>query len=80
MHRHECEAECNRYEAWPGQACAYKVGEVAIWRMRRGAEAALGAAFDLKAFHSALLNSGPMPLDALAGAVDRWVAECKAGL
>ena len=49
MHRHECEAECFRYEAWPGQACAYKVGEVAIWRMRRSAEAALGTAFDVKA-------------------------------
>ena len=90
MHRHECEAECFRYEAWPGQACAYKVGEIAIWKMRRKAEAAFkehgltaaskggdGAApvaFDLKQFHAILLNSGPMPLDTLAAQVDAWVA------
>ena len=48
MPRHACEAECYRYEAWPGQACAYKVGEIAIWRMRRAAEEALGTAFDIK--------------------------------
>jgi uncharacterized protein (DUF885 family) len=74
MHRHECEAECYRYEAWPGQACAYKVGEVAIWRMRRDAEARLGAAFDLRKFHSVVLGSGPLPLDTLAAMVGSWVA------
>ena len=79
MHRHECEAECFRCEAWPGQACAYKVGEIAIWKMRRKAEAAFkdsgkdGAVFDLKQFHSILLGSGPMPLDTLAAQVDAWV-------
>eukprot|EP00756_Hemistasia_phaeocysticola_P049326 Hpha_TRINITY_DN23790_c0_g1::TRINITY_DN23790_c0_g1_i1::g.93132::m.93132 len=73
MHRHECVAECYRYEAWPGQACAYKVGEIAIWRMRREAEEKLGDRFDLKAFHSVLLMSGPMPLDALRSMVERWV-------
>ena len=57
MHRHECEAECYRYEAWPGQACAYKVGEVAIWRARRKAEAELGPQFDLKQFHNVLLRA-----------------------
>ena len=72
MHRHECEAECYRYEAWPGQACAYKVGEVAIWRMRREAEAKLGARFDLRRFHEVLLGSGPLPLDTLAALVARW--------
>ena len=78
MHRHECEAECFRYEAWPGQACAYKVGEIAIWKMRRKAEAAFKAhgsvPFDLKQFHAVLLDSGPMPLDTLAHEVDEWVA------
>ena len=44
MHRHECEAECFRYEAWPGQACAYFVGYVAIRRMREKAEAILAKA------------------------------------
>ena len=59
MHRHECEAECFRYEAWPGQACAYFVGYVAIREMRANAERALGAkAFDLRKFHSLVLGSG----------------------
>ena len=62
MHRHECEAECYRYEAWPGQACAYKVGEIAIWQMRRAAEKALGDKFDLRAFHDALLSHGAPPV------------------
>jgi uncharacterized protein (DUF885 family) len=79
MHRHECEAECYRYEAWPGQACAYKVGEVAIWRMRRSAEERLGPKFDLKRFHTVLLSSGPMPLDTLASMVESWVEETERG-
>lgn len=73
MQRHECEAECNRYEAWPGQACAYKIGEVAIWRMRRKAEARLGDGFNLRRFHTCLLEHGPLPLDALDALVDAWV-------
>jgi len=72
MHRHECEAECYRYEAWPGQACAYKIGEVAIWKMRREAEALLKQKFDLKQFHEVLLSSGPLPLDALEVMVQEW--------
>ena len=75
MHRHECEAECYRYEAWPGQACAYKVGEIAIWRMRKSAEAALKDKFDLKEFHAVLLGSGPLPLDTLATLVEDWIAQ-----
>jgi len=70
----ECEAECHRYAAWPGQALAYKVGEIAIREMRTKAEAALGERFDLKAFHQVLLGSGPMPLTILGGLVDAWVA------
>lgn len=73
MHRHECEAECYRYEAWPGQACAYKIGEVAIWKMRRKAEESLGDRFDIKKFHTCLLQHGPMPLDTLEKLVDEWI-------
>mmetsp|Transcript_17300 Transcript_17300/g.28927 ORF Transcript_17300/g.28927 Transcript_17300/m.28927 type:complete len:580 (-) Transcript_17300:177-1916(-) len=73
MQRHECEAECNRYEAWPGQACAYKIGEVAIWRMRRKAEERLGDGFDLRRFHTCLLEHGPLPLDTLGALVDAWL-------
>ena len=52
----------------------HKVGEIAIWRMRRRAEEALKEKFDLKAFHSVLLGSGPLPLDTLSSLVDEWVA------
>ena len=99
MHHHECEAECFRYEAWPGafsffiiinsscavallsvsmpgQACAYKVGEIAIWRMRREAEATLGEAFDLRRFHSVLLDAGPTSLDVLSQIVQEWTSSC----
>jgi len=75
MHSEECEAECYRYEAWPGQACAYKVGEIALWEMRRKAEGALSgveAGFDLKAFHDVVLDHGPLPLSQLAVEVERW--------
>jgi len=73
MHRHEVEAECFRYEAWPGQACAYKVGEIAIWKMRKMAEATLQDKFDLKQFHECLLGSGCVPLNVLESMVEDWV-------
>lgn len=73
MHLHECEAECYRYEAWPGQACAYKIGEVAMWAERRKAEAKLGARFSLPKFHSVVLRSGPVPLDTLGTIVDEYI-------
>jgi uncharacterized protein (DUF885 family) len=56
---------------------AYKVGEVAIWRMRKYAMEQLGATFDIKKFHSCLLDSGPMPLDTLEQHVKAWVASMK---
>jgi uncharacterized protein (DUF885 family) len=75
MHRHEAESECYRYEAWPGQACGYKVGELAIRRMRNKAEEALGSSFDIRGFHEVMLDSGPMPLDTLSDRVDVWIGE-----
>lgn len=52
---------------------SYKIGEVAIWRMRRKAEATLGEKFNIRQFHTCLLDSGPMPLDTLADKVDAWI-------
>ena len=58
------------------QACAYKIGEVAIWKMRRKAEAALGPeGFNLKKFHTCVLRHGPLPLDTLDSLVDMWIKQ-----
>lgn len=70
----EMEVEVDRYIVWPGQALAYKMGEIEIRRLRAKAETALGGRFDLRAFHNALLDDGPLPLDLLAARIDAWIA------
>jgi uncharacterized protein (DUF885 family) len=67
-------AEVDRYIAVPGQATAYMIGNLEIRKLRTEAERALGARFDLKAFHDAVLEDGSMPLWALREKIDRWVA------
>jgi uncharacterized protein (DUF885 family) len=65
--------EVDRYITTPGQALAYKTGQLEIWRMRRDAEAALGADFDIRGFHDAVLTRGALPLGLLDEQVQGWV-------
>jgi uncharacterized protein (DUF885 family) len=73
----EVASEVERYMAMPGQACAYKVGELKILELRAKAQAALGPKFDLKAFHSVILESGGVPLTLLEQLVDEWIARTR---
>ena len=68
------EAEVNRYIADPGQALAYKLGELKIRELRARAEKELGAKFDLRRFHDAVLGQGAVPLDTLDAQIDAWIA------
>jgi uncharacterized protein (DUF885 family) len=67
------QTETDRYIAWPGQALAYKMGQLTILKLRERAKEKLGARFDIKAFHDEILNGGAMPLDLLEMRVNHWI-------
>jgi uncharacterized protein (DUF885 family) len=72
---HEIQTEVDRYIAWPAQALSYYLGENAILEGRRKAEKALGARFNIRAFHDAVLELGSVPLPVLTARIDRFIAE-----
>jgi uncharacterized protein (DUF885 family) len=73
--QHEVETEVDRYISWPGQALAYKLGELTILRLRHEAETTLGPKFDERGFHDAILTLGSVPLTVLEQRMHAWIRE-----
>ena len=76
--KHNIQTEVDRYIAWPGQALAYKIGELKFLELRALAKAELGGAFDIRDFHDRVLSAGGIPLYLLESRVKSWIAETKA--
>jgi len=71
----EIQSETDRYIVWPGQALAYKIGQLKILELRERAQKELGDQFDIRAFHDEVLGAGGLPLDALEARIDRWMMQ-----
>ena len=74
---HNIKTEVERYISWPGQALAYKIGELKILELRQRAETQLGDKFSIRDFHDAVLLDGGVPLDILEAKIDKWIAAQK---
>lgn len=70
----QIETEVSRYIDWPGQALAYKTGQLRILELRARAQGALGPRYDIRDFHEVVLCNGPVPLDVLDALINRWIA------
>jgi uncharacterized protein (DUF885 family) len=73
----EIQAETDRYIVWPGQALAYKIGQLKILELRERAQRELGAKFDIRAFHDEVLGAGALPMQLLDERIDAWIARQK---
>jgi len=73
----DVQSETDRYIVWPGQALAYKIGQLKIIELRERARKELGAKFDIRAFHDEVLGGGALPLDVLEERIDNWIARTK---
>jgi uncharacterized protein (DUF885 family) len=71
------QTEVDRYIAWPGQALAYKLGQMKIVELRQRARDSLADKFDIRAFHDAVLAVGPLPLDVLETRINAWIGSQK---
>ena len=74
----DLQAETDRYIADPGQALAYKLGQLKFLELRERAKQELGDKFDIRAFHDEMLNGGALPLDVLDARMNAWIASLKA--
>jgi len=77
LSEHEIRTEIDRYIGWPGQALAYKVGELTILDLRQRAQRELGDRFDIRAFHDAVLANGGVTMPVLGQEIERYIAEAR---